>query len=260
MADIDINRPIATYPSLKGKTVLITGGGSGIGASITRRFAEQGCKVAFLDIAEEPSNKLANELKKTGLKVKFIHCDLTDIGALRAAVVSSRLKFWPITVLVNNAAHDQRHPTPEVTPEFWDERFAVNLRHQFFAAQAVLPDMQAAGGGSIINFGSTSWMVGQGGMAAYTAAKSAILGLTRSLARDYGQYNIRVNAIAPGWIMTERQKTLWLTADGEKELMNRQCLKRKLQPDEIARATLFFASDEASACTNQQYVVDGGWV
>ena len=260
MADTDTNRPIASYPSLRGKTALITGGGSGIGAALTRRFAEQGCKVAFLDIAEAPSRKLANELNKAGHKVKFIHCDLKDIGALRAAIVSARLKFGPITILVNNAAHDQRHPTPEVTPEFWDDRFAVNLRHQFFAAQAVLPDMQTAGGGSIVNFGSTSWMVGQGGMAAYTAAKSAILGLTRSLARDYGQYNVRVNAIAPGWIMTERQKTLWLTPEGEKELMNRQCLKRKLQPDEIARATLFFASDEASACTNQQYVVDGGWV
>ena len=260
MADIDINRPIATYPSLQGKSALITGGGSGIGAALTRRFAEQGCKVAFLDIADAPSKKLAADLSKAGHSVQFQHCDLKDIGALKAAVVAARKHFGPITILVNNAAHDQRHPTPEVTPEFWDDRFAVNLKHQFFAAQAVLPDMQAAGGGSIINFGSTSWMVGQGGMAAYTAAKSAILGLTRSLARDYGQYNIRVNAIAPGWIMTERQLTLWMTPEGEKELMQRQCLKRRLMPDEIARTTLFFASDEASACTNQQYVVDGGWV
>ena len=260
MADIDINRPIATYPSLKGKTALITGGGSGIGAALTRRFAEQGCKVAFLDIADEPSKKLAAELTKAGHAVHYQHCDLTDIGALKAAVVAARQHFGPISILLNNAAHDQRHPTPEVTEEFWDDRFAVNLKHQFFAAQAVLPDMQAAGGGSIINFGSTSWMVGQGGMAAYTAAKSAILGLTRSLARDYGQYNIRVNAIAPGWIMTERQLTMWMTPEGEKELMSRQCLKRRLMPDEIARTTLFFASDEASACTNQQYVVDGGWV
>jgi len=136
----------------------------------------------------------------------------------------------------------------------------VNLKHQFFAAQAVLPDMKAAGAGSIVNFGSTSWMAGQGGMAAYTAAKSAVLGLTRSLARDYGPHGIRVNAIAPGWIMTERQIDLWLTPEGEKELMERQCLKRKLYPDDIARFTVFLASDEASACTNQHYVVDGGWV
>ena len=260
MPDIDIHRPIATYPSLKGKTVLVTGGGSGIGAAITRRFAEQGSKVAFVDIADAPSRQLEAELAAAGHAAHFIHCDLKDIGALRAAVTAARQKFGPITVLINNAAHDQRHPTPEVTPEFWDDRFAVNLKHQFFAAQAVLPDMQAAGGGAIVNFGSTSWMVGQGGMAAYTAAKSAILGLTRSLARDYGQYNVRVNAIAPGWIMTERQLTMWMTPEGEKELMNRQCLKRRLQPDEIARATLFFASDEASACTNQHYVIDGGWV
>ena len=136
----------------------------------------------------------------------------------------------------------------------------MSLSHQFFAAQAVLPDMHAANEGAIINFGSVSWMVGQGGMAAYTAAKSAVLGLTRSLARDYGQYNIRVNAIAPGWIMTQRQMEKWLTPEGEVELMQRQCLKRKLQPDEIARFTVFLASEEASACTNQQYVVDGGWV
>ena len=161
--------------------------------------------------------------------------------------------------IINNAAHDERHPTPDVTPEYWDDRFAVNLKHQFFAAQTVLPDMQAANAGVIINFGSFSWMIGQGGMAAYTAAKSAILGLTRSLARDYGQYNIRVNAIAPGWIMTQRQLEKWLTPEAERDLMQRQCLKRKLMPEEIARFTVFLASEEASACTNQHYVVDGGW-
>ena len=255
-----MNSEIATYPSLRGKTVLVTGGGSGIGAAITRRFAEQGSKVGFLDIADAPSAKLASELKDAGHQVRFVHVDLKDIEALRRGIGAVREAFGPITILINNAAHDERHPTPEVTPEYFDDRIAVNIRHQFFAAQAVLPDMQAAGGGSIVNFGSVSWMVGQGGMAVYTAAKSAVLGLTRSLARDYGQFNIRVNAIAPGWIMTERQLTLWMNPEGEKELMQRQCLKRRLQPDEVARATLFFASDEASACTNQQYVVDGGWV
>jgi NAD(P)-dependent dehydrogenase (short-subunit alcohol dehydrogenase family) len=147
-----------------------------------------------------------------------------------------------------------------VTEAYWDGRIAVNLKHQFFAAQAVLPDMRAAKAGVILNFGSVSWMVGQGGMAAYTASKSAVIGLTRSLARDYGVFNIRVNAIAPGWIMTQRQMDLWLNPESERELMERQCLKRKLQPDEIARFTVFMASEEASACTNQHYVVDGGWV
>ena len=251
---------IATYPSLKGKTVLVTGGGSGIGASITRRFAEQGSKVAFIDIADEPSKALAAELATAGRSVHYAHCDVRDIPALQATIAKIAAALGPVTILINNAAHDQRHPTPDVTSEYFDERIAVNIKHQFFCAQAVLPGMVAAGGGSIVNFGSTSWMVGQGGMAVYTMAKSAVLGLTRSLARDYGMHNIRVNAIAPGWIMTERQKTLWLTPESEAELMRRQCLKRQLQPDELARATLFFASDEASACTNQQYVVDGGWV
>lgn len=250
----------AIYPDLAGRHVLVTGGGSGIGAAIVAAFAAQGSKVSFLDIADGPSRALAAELSGQGRAVGYHHADLTDIPALRGAVAAARARFGPITVLVNNAAHDERHPTETVTPEFWDDRFAVNLKHQFFAAQAVLPDMKAAGGGSIVNFGSVSWMIGQGGMAAYTAAKSAVLGLTRSLARDFGPDNIRVNAIAPGWIMTERQIAKWLTPEGEEELMRRQCLKRKLVPDDIARFTVFLASDEAGACTNQHYVVDGGWV
>jgi D-xylose 1-dehydrogenase len=250
---------VATYSDLKNKVVLVTGGGSGIGEAIVRSFAEQGCKVAFIDIATEPSVKLAGELSERGLSVRFEQADLTDISALRSAIAHIRESLGPVEILINNAAHDERHPTPDVTPEYWDDRFAVNLKHQFFAAQAVLPEMQAANAGVIINFGSFSWMIGQGGMAAYTAAKSAILGLTRSLARDYGQYNIRVNAIAPGWIMTQRQLEKWLTPEAERDLMQRQCLKRKLMPEEIARFTVFLASEEASACTNQHYVVDGGW-
>jgi len=253
------NDMAATYSDLEGKVVLVTGGGSGIGEAIVRSFAEQGCKVAFIDIAREASERLVRNLTDRGLEVRFEHAELTDIEALRAAVGRIRDAFGPIQVLVNNAAHDERHPTPEVTPEYWDDRFAVNLKHQFFAAQAVLPDMQAANQGVIINFGSFSWMIGQGGMAAYTAAKSGVLGLTRSLARDYGPFNIRVNAIAPGWIMTQRQIDKWLTPEAEQEMMRRQCLKRKLLPDDIAKFTVFLASDEASACTNQQYVVDGGW-
>jgi NAD(P)-dependent dehydrogenase (short-subunit alcohol dehydrogenase family) len=248
----------ATYSDLSGKVVLVTGGGSGIGEAIVRRFAQQKSKVAFIDIKD--SQALVEEVSGQGGTIRFEHTDLTDIAALRAAIARIREAFGPIQVLINNAAHDERHPTEDVTPEYWDDRIAVNLKHQFFAAQAVLPDMKAAQGGAIVNFGSVSWMVGQGGMAAYTAAKSAVLGLTRSLARDYGPYNIRVNAIAPGWIMTPRQIEKWLTPEGEAELMQRQCLKRKLVPDEIAKVTLFMASDEASACTNQQYVVDGGWV
>jgi NAD(P)-dependent dehydrogenase (short-subunit alcohol dehydrogenase family) len=250
---------VATYSDLKNKVVLVSGGGSGIGEAIVRSFAEQGCKVAFIDIATGPSVKLAGELSERGLSVRFEQADLTDISALRSAIAQIRESLGPVEILINNAAHDERHPTPDVTPEYWDDRFAVNLKHQFFAAQAVLPEMQAANAGVIINFGSFSWMIGQGGMAAYTAAKSAILGLTRSLARDYGQYNIRVNAIAPGWIMTQRQLEKWLTPEAERDLMQRQCLKRKLMPEEIARFTVFLASDEASACTNQHYVVDGGW-
>jgi D-xylose 1-dehydrogenase len=250
----------AVYPSLAGKTVIVSGGGSGIGAAIVRAFARQKAKVGFIDIKEDESSALAATLTRDGATVRFVSADLTDVAALRGAIAELRGALGPITVLVNNAAHDERHKTEDVTPEYWDQRIAVNLKHQFFAAQAVLPDMKAAGGGAIINFGSTSWMIGQGGMAAYTAAKSAVLGLTRSLARDFGGFNIRVNAIAPGWIMTERQLSLWLTPEGEQELMRRQCLKRKLVPDEIANFAVFLASDEASACTNQHYVVDGGWV
>lgn len=250
----------AIYSDLEGKVVLVTGGGSGIGEAIVRGFANQKCRVAFIDIAREASDSLVKELAGKGQHVHFEHADLRDIGALRAAIGRIRDALGPVQILINNAAHDERHATPDVTPEYWDDRIAVNLKHQFFAAQAVLPGMQAAKAGVIINFGSISWMIGQGGMAAYTASKSAVLGLTRSLARDYGPDNIRVNAIAPGWIMTQRQIDKWLTPESLKELEQRQCLKRKLMPDEVARFTVFLASEEASACTNQQYVVDGGWV
>ena len=250
----------ATYSDLAGKVVLVTGGASGIGEAIVRHFAQQKSIVVFFDIKVEEGTRLARELSSQGLGAHFQNVDLTDIAALRAGVADARKAFGPINVLVNNAAHDERHPTEEMTPEYWDDRIAVNLKHQFFAAQAVLPDMKAANAGAIINLGSVSWMVGQGGMAAYTASKSGVIGLTRSLARDYGPHNIRVNAIAPGWIMTQRQIDNWLTPQGVEELMHRQCLKRKLIPDEIAKFTVFLASDEASACTAQHYVVDGGWV
>ncbi|WP_315719961.1 MULTISPECIES: SDR family NAD(P)-dependent oxidoreductase [unclassified Bradyrhizobium] len=250
----------ATYSDLAHKVVLVTGGASGIGAATVRRFAQQRSTVVFFDIKADEGRGLERELSGQGLSAHFQCVDLTDIAALRAGVAEARKAHGAINVLVNNAANDERHSTEEMTPEYWDDRVAVNLKHQFFAAQAVLPDMKAANAGVIINYGSISWMAGQGGMAAYTASKSAVLGLTRSLARDYGPYNIRVNAIAPGWIMTERQLEKWMTPQGEVELMQRQCLKRKLIPDELAKFTVFLASEEASACTSQHYVVDGGWV
>jgi NAD(P)-dependent dehydrogenase (short-subunit alcohol dehydrogenase family) len=249
----------AIYTDLEGKVVLVTGGGSGIGEAITREFAKQKAKVAFIDIAVEASKALVSTLAAEGQQVHFEQCDITDISALKRAIAAIKAKLGPIQVLINNAAHDERHATETVTEAMWDSRIAVNLKHQFFAAQAVLPEMKAAKGGAIVNLGSVSWMIGQGGMAAYTASKSGVIGLTRSLARDFGEFNIRVNAVAPGWIMTQRQIDKWLTPEGEDELLKRQCLKRKLYPPEIAKFVVFLASEEASACTNQHYVVDGGW-
>jgi NAD(P)-dependent dehydrogenase (short-subunit alcohol dehydrogenase family) len=217
--------------------------------------------VAFVDIQREVSQALVKRIEDRGVPAPaFIPCDLRDIEALRAAVEEARALHGPARALVNNAAHDERHSIESVTPQYWDDRFAVNLRHQFFAAQAVVPAMAEAGGGSIINFGSTSWLIGQGGMPAYLSAKAAVAGLTRALARDLGPKKIRVNAIVPGWIMTERQITLWLTPEGEEELLHRQCLKRRLLPEDIARVVLFLAADDSDACTNQSYIVDGGWV
>jgi D-xylose 1-dehydrogenase len=250
----------AIYPDLQGKVVLVTGGGSGIGEAIVREFARQKAKVAFIDIAVEPSRAVAKALEEAGTPVHFELCDLTDVPALQRTIAAISGRLGPIQVLVNNAAHDERHATQDVTEAMWDSRIAVNLKHQFFCAQAVLPDMKAAGAGAIVNLGSISWMNGQGGMVAYTACKSAVLGLTRSLARDYGPFGIRVNAVAPGWIMTQRQLDKWVTPEAEAEIMARQCLKRKLQPVEVAKFIVFLASDEASACTSQHYVVDGGWV
>jgi NAD(P)-dependent dehydrogenase (short-subunit alcohol dehydrogenase family) len=250
----------AIYSDLEGQVVLVTGGGSGIGEAIVRQFAAQQARVAFIDIAVEPSRALARELTEAGTPVHFEPCDITDVPALQRSVAAIRKLLAPITVLVNNAAHDERHPTEEMTEAVWDSRIAVNLKHQFFCAQAVIADMKAAGRGAIINLGSISWIIGQGGMAAYTASKSAVLGLTRSLARDFGPYGIRVNAVAPGWIMTKRQLEKWVTPETEAQIYERQCLKRRLEPAEVAKFVVFLASEEASACTNQHYIVDGGWV
>jgi NAD(P)-dependent dehydrogenase (short-subunit alcohol dehydrogenase family) len=217
--------------------------------------------VGFVDIDEAGSKAVVDQVAAAGhAKPLFVPCDITDINALRISIGKVREALGPITVLINNAAHDQRHAIDEVTPDYWDDRIAVNLKHQFFAAQAVYPDMEAAGGGAIVNLGSVSWMIGQGGMPCYTTAKSAVAGLTRALARDLGPKNIRVNCVVPGWIMTQRQIDLWLTPESEAELMQRQCLKRKLVPADIARTVLFFAAEDSGGCTNQSYIVDGGWV
>lgn len=251
----------ATYPSLKERSVFISGGGSGIGAALVEAFCAQGAKVAFCDIDVTSSEQTVHRIKEAGHAIPFfLECDLRNIDRLRETVAEAGRVNGPITVLVNNAARDDRHNMEDVTSEYWDERMATNLKHQFFAAQAVFPMMKEAGKGSIVNFGSVSWMLGMGGMPAYTTAKSAVMGLTRSLARDMGPFNIRVNSIAPGWIMTERQIKLWLTPKAEAQVMERQCLKRKLQPMEMARIALFLAADDSSAMTNQTYVADAGWV
>jgi D-xylose 1-dehydrogenase len=249
----------ASYPSLKDRTVLVTGGGSGIGEAIVRQFIDQGSRVGFIDIDVVASKQLLAGLPTDG-RVHFEHADLRDIAALRRAVAGVREALGPITILINNAARDDRHAIEDVTPEYWDDRIAVNLKHQFFCAQAVAPDMIETGGGAIVNMGSVSWVIGQGNMPCYTTSKSAVQGLTRALARDLGPHNVRVNSILPGWIMTQRQQELWLTPESEAELMRRQCVKRKLMPHDIARVVLFFAADDSGGCTNQNYIVDGGWV
>jgi len=247
---------MAIYPDLQGATVIVTGGAGGIGEAITRAFVAQGARVGVLDLDVGRGETLAGSLSPS---VEFVRCDVTDIPGLKAAIETVRARFGPIDILINNAAHDERHATLEVTEDYWDGRMAVNLKHQFFASQAVLLDMMASKKGSIVNLGSCSWIIGQGGMPAYTASKSAVLGLTRSLARDFGEHGVRVNAVAPGWIMTERQLELWVTPETEKDIYANQCIKRPLVPDDIARVVVFLSSDDASAITNQHYVVDGGW-
>lgn len=250
----------ARYPSLRDRRVFVTGGASGIGASIATHFAVQGARVAFIDIDDAAAAATIAAIRAEGHAIPhYIHCDLRDIAALRAAIAQARGTIGPIEVLVNNAARDDRHALDDVTPEYFDERMAVNFRHQFFAAQAVAPDMRAAKGGSIINLGSISWMLKNPGMPVYLSAKAAALGLTRALARDLGPHGIRSNSVMPGWIMTERQVSLWLTPESEAELMRQQCLKEKLYPPDIARMVLWLAADDSRLVTAQQFIVDGGW-
>jgi D-xylose 1-dehydrogenase len=251
----------ARYPSLENKAVLITGGASGIGASMVEQFALQGSRVAFLDIDNSGATKLIDSVRG-GVKHEpiFQRCDLTDINDLRSAVEKLQARLGPIRILINNAASDDRHKTAEVTPEYWDERMAVNLRHQFFAIQAVSPGMTAAGGGSIINMSSISWIIPSTGLPAYITAKAGIVGMTRTLSRELGAANIRVNCVSPGAIMTERQRRLWMTPDYLAEIMGSQALKRELLPEDVAHLVLFLASDDSATITGQNFIIDGGWV
>ena len=244
----------ASYPSLKDRTVLVTGGASGIGAAIVEAFAEQGAKVGFVDLDVEAGAALAARHEK----VAFQACDLRDIDALRAGFAALTQELGAATVLVNNAARDDRHGWEDVTPEYWDERQATNLRHQFFAIQAAAPGMIEAGGGSIINMGSCSWWQGMGNMPAYTTAKSGVHGLTRSFATDLGPKGIRVNCVVPGWVMTERQKALWATPESLQANLDNQCLKDFIQPEDLARMVLFLASDDSRMCTGQDFFVEAG--
>ena len=245
----------ARYPSLEDRVVLITGGGSGIGAAMVEAFCDQGAKVAFLDIQEEESSKLVERLN--GAPV-FFYCDLTDVEALRRSIDEVQVAHGPVRVLVNNAANDERHKVEEISPEYWDRAMAVNLRHFVFAAQAVRPGMAKAGGGSIINFSSIAWMSGFRDMVAYSTAKAGIIGLTNNLAFEYGDDDIRVNAIAPGAVMTEKQLRLWYDEKSAAAMAERQMIKRRLEPEEIARAALFLAADDSRMITKQCLVVDAG--
>ena len=250
----------ATYPSLAGRGVIVTGGASGIGEGIVRAFAGQGAKVGFIDIMKAEGEALAAELRGSGGTVQFEPVDITDVAAMKAGLAKLAKTIGAATVLVNNAANDQRHEWKDETEESFDKRIAVNLKHQFFVTQAVAPGMIAAGGGSIINFGSISWRLGMGGMPAYTASKAAIEALTRSFARDLGKHNIRVNCVLPGWVMTKRQLTLWVDEAAEKLLDERQALPGRLQPADLARMVLFLGSDDSRMISSQNFIVDGGWV
>ncbi len=248
----------ATYPSLRGRRVLVTGGASGIGASIVEHFVRQGSRVGFLDLDHEAAAALLARLPDGGV-AHFEPCDLRDIAALRQAIARLRAALGGgIEVLVNNAARDDRHGIDEVTPEYWDERMAVNLRHQFFCIQAVKDDMIAAGGGAIVNMSSISFVRGQGGMPAYTAAKSAVVGLTRSVARDLGRHHIRANMVFPGWILTERQLRLWMTEEGEARRAASQCIPDRLYEPDVARMVLWLAADDSRMVTGREFFVDGG--
>ena len=244
----------AIFPSLKDKTVIVSGGASGIGGEIVRAFAAQGARVGFLDLDADSSAALCADLPGCDHEI----CDLRDISAMQTALANLTDRLGPADVLVNNAARDDRHNWQDVTPEYWDERQATNIRHMFFAIQAIAPGMISQGGGSIINMGSNSWWEAGGGFPAYTTAKAAVHGLTRTMARDLGDHRIRVNTVVPGWIMTDRQKELWATPEALESHRTRQCLPDLIDPVYVARMVLFLASDDAAMCTANNYMVEAG--
>jgi NAD(P)-dependent dehydrogenase (short-subunit alcohol dehydrogenase family) len=250
----------ARYPSLRDRVVLITGGGSGIGAAAVEQFSQQGARVAFLDVAIKDSIELVHSMVgRCPAPPVYFECDLRNVDAIRETIGRVESSMGAIRVLVNNAANDDRHRFADVTPEYWNDSMAVNLRHQFFALQAVVPKMREAGGGSIINMSSIAWMIPSTGLPVYVTAKAAIVGLTRTMAHELGASNIRVNCVLPGAILTERQRRLWWTPKYEAEILANQSLKRPILPDEVARLILFLASDDSAAITNQSYAIDGGW-
>ncbi len=249
----------AVYPSLAGKRVIVTGGGSGIGEGLVEAFVAQGARVGFVDIAEEASAALVTRLGTGAAHAPvFRRCDLTDLDDLARVFAELESALGGVDILVNNAGNDDRHGIDDVTPAYWDERLNVNLRHQFFAAKAVLPAMKRAGGGSILNFGSISWHLALNDLVLYQTCKAAIEGLTRSLARDLGRQNIRVNTIVPGNVQTPRQEK-WYTPEGEAEIVAAQCLDGRIQPSDVAALVLFLASDDAKMCTGHDYFIDAGW-
>jgi NAD(P)-dependent dehydrogenase (short-subunit alcohol dehydrogenase family) len=251
----------AAYPSLANQVVLVTGGASGIGAATVGQFALQGAQVAFLDVADVPALALVDALaQRCQHPPVFHHCDLTDIASLQSAIAAITEQLGTPRVLINNAANDNRHRFEDVTPAFWDEGMAANLRHQFFAAQAVAPAMKAAGGGSIINMGSIAWIIPTANLSVYVTAKAAIVGMTRSMAHDLGPANIRVNCVLPGAVLTEKQQRLYMSPDYEQELFKVQFLKRHIMPEEVSRLLLFLAAEDSSAITSQNYIIDAGWI
>ena len=251
----------AHFPSLHGRTVFVTGGGSGIGAAMVSAFAAQGARVAFIDIAEEASRALAQRIAGDGHQAPWWRrCDVRDIDALQVAIADAAAALGDFSVLVNNVASDDRHTLESITPGYYDERMAINERPALFAIQAVVPGMKRLGRGSVINLGSTGWQGKGAGYPCYAIAKSSVNGLTRGLAVDLGRDRIRINTVSPGWVMTERQVRLWLDEEGEKALQRNQCLPDKLMPEDIARMVLFLASDDAAMCTAQEFTVDAGWI
>jgi NAD(P)-dependent dehydrogenase (short-subunit alcohol dehydrogenase family) len=247
----------ASYPSLDGRVAFVSGGASGLGAEFVRHLAAQGCRVAFVDVDRERGEALHREL---GDDTLFLPCDVRDVPALRAAIARTADRFGPVRVLVNNAADDRRYAVEEFDVELWDDRMAVNVRHHFFAAQAVTAMMRDAGGGSIVNLGSISAHIDLLELPAYITAKAGIEGLTRTLARELGPFGIRVNCVIPGWIMTEKQLTEWVTPEAEASIARNQCLPGKLYPDDVARMVLWLAADDSRSCTAQKWIVDGGWM